>query len=154
MSLSVFPAQELMLCFVITPSDVTEDMLSSPECLKRLAVQVPQSSSSCQRSVQVWIWTIACVAGSHREQMGLLKRAHWTGGNLDLYKPTCLFCVKMKLPCIFFFYNVQIGFKQCPLNKHIAQKISRVCRVWWVSGSAFWKHVWMRGALQKWLFSS
>uniref|UniRef100_A0A8C1KXN9 tRNA-splicing endonuclease subunit Sen2 n=1 Tax=Cyprinus carpio TaxID=7962 RepID=A0A8C1KXN9_CYPCA len=32
-------SKELMLCFVITPSDVTEDMLSSPECLKRLAVQ-------------------------------------------------------------------------------------------------------------------
>lgn len=32
-------SKELMLCYIITPSDMTEDMFSSPECLKRLTVQ-------------------------------------------------------------------------------------------------------------------
>ncbi|KAK7128277.1 hypothetical protein R3I93_020775 [Phoxinus phoxinus] len=32
-------SKELMLCYVITPSDLTEDMLSSPECVKRFTVQ-------------------------------------------------------------------------------------------------------------------
>ncbi|XP_077058753.1 tRNA-splicing endonuclease subunit Sen2 isoform X2 [Siphateles boraxobius] len=33
-------SKELMLCYVITPSDLTEDMLSSPECVKRFTIQV------------------------------------------------------------------------------------------------------------------
>lgn len=32
-------SKELMLCFIITPSDVTEDLLFSPQCLKRFSVQ-------------------------------------------------------------------------------------------------------------------
>lgn len=32
-------SKELMLCLVITPSDVTEDMLCSPECLRRFSLQ-------------------------------------------------------------------------------------------------------------------
>ncbi|XP_059384900.1 tRNA-splicing endonuclease subunit Sen2 isoform X2 [Carassius carassius] len=48
-------SKELMLCLVITPSDVTEDMLSSPECLKRLSVQevlVSRWVSSRERTEQ------------------------------------------------------------------------------------------------------
>lgn len=32
-------SKELMLCFIITPSDVTGDLLVSPQCLKRFSVQ-------------------------------------------------------------------------------------------------------------------
>ncbi|KAA0708035.1 tRNA-splicing endonuclease subunit [Triplophysa tibetana] len=48
-------SKELMLCYVITPSDTTEDMFSSPECLKRLTVQeviVSRWVSSKERTEQ------------------------------------------------------------------------------------------------------
>ncbi|XP_043107206.1 tRNA-splicing endonuclease subunit Sen2 isoform X4 [Puntigrus tetrazona] len=48
-------SKELMLCSVLTPSDVTEDLLSSPECLKRFSVQeviVSRWVSSRERTEQ------------------------------------------------------------------------------------------------------
>ncbi|XP_016431266.1 tRNA-splicing endonuclease subunit Sen2 [Sinocyclocheilus rhinocerous] len=48
-------SKELMLCSVITPSDMTEDMLSSPECLKRFTLQevmVSRWVSSRERTEQ------------------------------------------------------------------------------------------------------
>ncbi|KAL8212434.1 UNVERIFIED_CONTAM: hypothetical protein K2H54_046663 [Gekko kuhli] len=33
------PSQELMFCYLIKPSDMTEEEMSSPECLKRIKVQ-------------------------------------------------------------------------------------------------------------------
>lgn len=32
--------QELMLCYLIKPSDMTEKDMSTPECMKRIKVQV------------------------------------------------------------------------------------------------------------------
>ncbi|XP_048028869.1 LOW QUALITY PROTEIN: tRNA-splicing endonuclease subunit Sen2 [Megalobrama amblycephala] len=48
-------SKELMLCYVITPSNLTEDMLSSPDCLKRFTVQevlVSRWVSSRERTEQ------------------------------------------------------------------------------------------------------
>ncbi|XP_067287160.1 tRNA-splicing endonuclease subunit Sen2 [Pseudorasbora parva] len=48
-------SKELMLCYVITPSDLTEDELSSPECVKRFTVQevlVSRWVSSRERTEQ------------------------------------------------------------------------------------------------------
>ncbi|KAG1962684.1 tRNA-splicing endonuclease subunit Sen2 [Pimephales promelas] len=48
-------SKELMLCYVITPSDMTEDMLSSPECVKRFTIQevlVSRWVSSRERTEQ------------------------------------------------------------------------------------------------------
>ncbi|KAL1265203.1 hypothetical protein QQF64_003230 [Cirrhinus molitorella] len=48
-------SKELMLCYVITPSDMTEDMMSSPECLKQFTIQeviVSRWVSSRERTEQ------------------------------------------------------------------------------------------------------
>nr|XP_055039731.1 tRNA-splicing endonuclease subunit Sen2 [Misgurnus anguillicaudatus] len=48
-------SKELMLCYIITPSNMTEDALCSPECLKRLTVQeviVSRWVSSRERTEQ------------------------------------------------------------------------------------------------------
>ncbi|KAJ8259852.1 hypothetical protein GJAV_G00174210 [Gymnothorax javanicus] len=48
-------SKELMLCYVIRPSDMTEEELSSPECIKRIKVQeiiVSRWISSRERSDQ------------------------------------------------------------------------------------------------------
>lgn len=37
--------QELLLCYIIYPADLSDDELDSPECLSRLTVQVTQSLS-------------------------------------------------------------------------------------------------------------
>uniref|UniRef100_A0AAY4DG29 tRNA-splicing endonuclease subunit Sen2 n=1 Tax=Denticeps clupeoides TaxID=299321 RepID=A0AAY4DG29_9TELE len=48
-------SKELMVCFVITPLDVTEELLSSPDCIKRFRVQemiVSRWISSRERTEQ------------------------------------------------------------------------------------------------------
>lgn len=37
------PQQELMLCYLIKPSTMTDEDMESPECLRRIKVQVGPS---------------------------------------------------------------------------------------------------------------
>lgn len=139
MKLDVFAVQELMFCYVITPSDMTEDMLSSPECLKQFTVQVRQHTKVCFESFLNMSGAIIVfyVAGSHREQMGLLKRANWTGGNLTFLFP-CLFCFKILSCYLFFFSNIQ---RLCLNN--VQTQVQECCKVF--PGNRFLKKLYKSG---------
>ncbi|POI28479.1 hypothetical protein CIB84_007772 [Bambusicola thoracicus] len=55
---TVNASKELMLCYLIKPSDMTEEEMATPECLKRIKVQVSNYFSSLPVLILPWgSWT-------------------------------------------------------------------------------------------------